>query len=384
MADKKHKRRANGEGTIYQRKDGRWEGAAYVLTTDGTTKRVSRYGKTREEVRKKLVQAQERSGRGLPVANRPWKVGEYLDYWLEEVVRPSKRWNTYKKYEQTVRLYLKPGLGKQSLDRLRVAKVQSFLNQQIKDGHSLAKVHVMRMTLCAALTRAMREELVTVNVAGLTTLPPAPTHKAKPWTADEARAFLDAARNEPLYPAFVLLMVYGLRRGEVLGLGWDDLDMDEMVMRVRWQLQREDGKLVRTPVKTNAGDRGLPMLPLIWDAFVELADRQLYAKRRAGADWEETGLIFTTRNGRPIEPRNLSRVFERICTNAGLRRIRLHDLRHVTATLLKRLGVPARDAQAILGHAKISTTLEIYTDSNMDDHRIGLGKLAGELFRLES
>ncbi|TDE28125.1 site-specific integrase [Actinomadura sp. 6K520] len=381
MAERrKPTRRANGEGTIFQRKDGRWVGEAYVLTTEGTTKRITRYGKTRTEVHNKLVEAQQKSSRGVPVANKAWKVGEYLDYWLEEVVRPSKRWNTYKKYEQTSRLYLKPGLGNQRLDRLRVAKVQTFLNQQVKDGQSLAMVHIMRMVLGAALTRATREELISINVARLTTLPPAPSHKSKPWTADEARAFLYAARHEPLYPAFVLLMVYGLRRGEVLGLGWDDLDLDELVMQVSWQLQRIDGKLTRTRVKTDAGDRPLPVLPIIYEAFIELADRQMYAKRRAGANWVESGLVFTTRNGGPIEPRNLSRAFERICANARLRRIRLHDLRHVTATLLKRLGVPARDAAAILGHAKISTTMEIYTDSDMDDHRTGLGKVAGELF----
>ncbi|GAA4640430.1 hypothetical protein GCM10023196_105900 [Actinoallomurus vinaceus] len=126
ISKKPQKRRPNGEGSIYQRKDGRWVGAAYVLTTDGTYKRIQVYGKTRDEVHKKLVEAQQKSNRGIPVADKPWKLGEYLDYWLEHVVRPAKRWNTYKKYEQTVRLYLKPGLGNQRLERLRVAKVQSF------------------------------------------------------------------------------------------------------------------------------------------------------------------------------------------------------------------------------------------------------------------
>jgi integrase len=378
---KKPTRRANGEGTIFQRKDGRWVGEAYVLTTDGTSKRVTRYGKSRTEVHNKLVEAQQKSARGVPVADKPWKLGEYLDYWLEHIVRPAKRWNTYKKYEQTVRLYLKPGLGNQRLDRLRVAKVQTFLNQQIKAGHSIPKVHIMRMVLGAALTRAMREELISVNVAHLATLPAAPTRKTKPWTADEARAFLAAARNEPLYPAFVLMLVYGLRRGEVLGLAWDDLDMDELMMRVHWQLQRIDGELTRTEVKTDAGRRSLPMLPIVWEAVIELAERQMYAKRAAGDAWTETGLVFTTRTGRPIEPRNLGRVFERICKNAGLRRIRLHDLRHATASLLKKLGIPPSDAKEILGHARISVTLEIYTHGDNEDHRSGLGRVAGELFR---
>lgn len=376
----KPKKRANGEGSIYQRQDGRWAGAAYVLTTEGTFKRVQKYGKTREEVYRKIVEAQEKSNKGVPVADKPWKLGEYLDYWLAQVVRPAKRWNTYKKYEQTVRLYLKPGLGKQRLDQLRVAKVQSFLNQQIQAGHSVAKVHIMRMVLGAALTRAMREELITVNVARLTTLPPPPPKKVKPWTADEARAFLVAARNEPLYPAFVLLLVYGLRRGEVLGLSWEDIDLDEDVMRVLWQIQRVDGQLSRTEVKTDAGKRDLPLLPLIRDGFIELSERQMFARRRAGDTWQETGLVFTTKSGRPIEPRNLARAFERVCLKAKLRRIRLHDLRHTTASLLKKLGVPPSDAKEILGHARIAVTLEIYTHGDNASHREGLGKIAGELF----
>ncbi|MCP2340577.1 tyrosine-type recombinase/integrase [Actinomadura rupiterrae] len=381
MAEKrKPKRRANGEGTIYPRKDGRWEGAAYVLTADGTFKRIRKYGKTREEVHEKLVQAQQKSATGVPVANKPWKLGEYLDYWLENIVKPSKRWNTYKKYEQTVRLYLKPGLGKQRLDRLRVAKVQTFLNQQIAAGHSVAKVHIMRMVLGAALTRAQREELISINAARLATLPPPPSKKVKPWTAEEARAFLAAARKSPLYPAFVLMLTYGLRRGEVLGLGWDDTDMDALEMRVRWQLQRINGSLQRVPVKTDAANRDLPLLPIAWEALIARADQQGAARRLAGEAWQESDLIFTTRTGRPIEPRNLARAFERITDDANLRRIRLHDLRHTTASLLKKLGVPPSDAKEILGHARVSVTLEIYTHGDNEDHRTGLGKVAGELF----
>ncbi|GAA2120363.1 tyrosine-type recombinase/integrase [Actinomadura alba] len=122
------------------------------------------------------------------------------------------------------------------------------------------------------------------------------------------------------------------------------------------------------------------MLPLVWDGFIELAERQMFARRRAGDGWHETGLVFTTKSGRPIEPRNLARVFERICVNAGLRHIRLHDLRHTTASLLKRLGVPPSDAKEILGHARIAVTLEIYTHGDNESHRDGLGKVAGELF----
>jgi integrase len=194
-----------------------------------------------------------------------------------------------------VRLYLKPGLGRKPLGRVRVADVQAFLNGQIRAGHSIAKVHVMRMVPGAAFTRAMREELVFMNPARLATLPPAPSAKNRPWSADEARRFLTIARSDPLHPAFLLLLLYGLRRGEVLGLSWDDVDLAEDVLRVSWQIQRIDGQLRRVPVKTDAGRRELPLIPIARDALIDLAGQQADARRRAGDSWTDNDLVFTTR-----------------------------------------------------------------------------------------
>jgi integrase len=314
------------------------------------------------------------------VVPRSLKLGDYLDYWLREVVQPSVRWNTYKKYEQTVRLYLKPGLGRKPLGRVRVADAQAFFNGQIRAGHSIAKVHVMRMVLGAAFTRAMREELVFTNPARLATLPTAPTARNRPWSADEAKRFLTVARNDPLYPAFLLLMVYGLRRGEVLGLAWDDVDLADDVLRIRYQIQRIDGQLLRVPLKTAAGRRDLPLVPITRDALIDLAGQQAAARRRAGDSWAGNDLVFSTRTGLPVEPRNLVRSFERLIDGSGLRKIRLHDLRHTVATLLKSLKVPQRDAMQILGHARISVTLEIYTDSDEASQRDALTKMSERLF----
>src|SRR5215472_2778961 len=166
------KRRPNREGSVWQRQDGRWTGAAYVLTTSGVFKRAYVYGRTRDEAHGRLVQLQAESDRGIPRPDRAWKVGEYLDYWLTEVAKPAVRVTTYAKYEVMVRLYLKPGLGRHRLDRLSVALVQAYFNERLRSGDSPAKVHVIRMVLGAALTRAMREELIHRNVARLATLPP--------------------------------------------------------------------------------------------------------------------------------------------------------------------------------------------------------------------
>lgn len=373
-------RRGNGEGTICQRKDGRWCAAAYALTPGGGEKRVYVYGRTREEARDKLTELQEKRRRNIPAVHRSLRLGDYLDYWLAQVVYPAVRRTTYNKYELMVRLYLKPGLGRKPLGRVRVADVQAFLNGQIRAGHSIAKVHVMRMVLGAAFTRAMREELVFMNPARLATLPPAPSARNRPWSADEARRFLTIARNDPLYPAFLLLLLYGLRRGEVLGLSWDDVDLAEDELRVSWQIQRLDGQLRRVPVKTAASRRELPLIPIARDALIDLAGQQADARRRTGDSWADNDLVFTTRTGQPVEPRNLVRTFERLVEASGLRKIRLHDLRHTTATLLKSLGVSPRDAMQILGHARISVTLEIYTDSDSDSQRDALTKVSERLF----
>lgn len=374
------RRRGNGEGSIWRRTDGRWTGAIWMPTPDGGEKRVYRYGRTRTEVADKLTELRDKRRRGVPVARRSWKLADWLDYWLKHVIRPAKRWNTYAKYEQTARLYLKPMLGNKPLEKLRVATVQRFLNQQITAGHSIAKVQVMRMVLGAALTRAMREELVTINAAHLATLPPAPNHKSRPWNASESRRFLAAAHSDPLYPAFLLLLTYGLRRGEVLGLSWDDIDLAEDVIRVGWQIQRIDRKLRRVPVKTDAGNRELPLLPIARDVLIDHAGSQADTRRRNGIQHRDCGLVFTTRTGQPVEPRDLARSFQRITTAAGLRPIPLHGLRHTVATMLKDQKVSPRDAKQILGHARIAVTLEIYTDSDLPSQRSALDKIADELF----
>jgi len=185
---------------------------------------------------------------------------------------------------------------------------------------------------------------------------------------------------DPLYPAFVLLLAYGLRRGEVLGLRWEDVDLVEDVIRVEWQLQRANGQLRRAPVKTDAGQRTLPLLPIARDALLDLALWQSNARRRAGSNWQESGYVFTTRTGQPVEPGDLVRSFKRITRQVGLRPIRLHDLRHGMAQFLKKLRTAPNDAKEILGHARITTTLAIYTTGDEDDQRSALDRVSDLLF----
>ena len=372
-------RRVNGDGSITRRADGRWMGRFYAWTSTGTRKRITVYGKTRQEAADSMRAAQERNRQGIPVPERAWKLSDWLDYWLANVVAPNRRPATYSLYEATARLYLKPALGSIPLTRLSATRVQSFLNDQLAAGRSVRRVQVMRTVLSSALTRAMREELVMRNVARLAELPGWERQPVIPWTSAEARAFLSAARGDPLYPAFVLLLLYGLRRGEVLGLRWHDLGEHDSEIRVRQQLQRVDGELRTGPVKTAAGRRDLPLLALASEVLAIRQAAQDADRAELGRAWHDSGLIFTTRTGRPVEPRNLVRSFRRICSAHGLRPIKVHHLRHTTATLLKNLGVPARDAQLILGHSRLAVTLEIYTHEDRQSQHDALTRISEAL-----
>jgi integrase len=194
-------------------------------------------------------------------------------------------------YETIVRIYLMPGLGGKNLTRLSVPAVQMFLNQQLEKRNSVRKVQVMKTVLSSALSRAVREELVTRNVARSTELPEWHRTPIRPWTAGEARQFLAASKTDPLYPAFVLLALCGLRRGEALGLRWNDVDLDRAVIHVRQQLQRVRGELRLGPVKTHAGNRILPLPDLAAEALKLRAEQQAADRAMLAFAWPDTDLI---------------------------------------------------------------------------------------------
>src|SRR5215510_13557517 len=225
------RRRVNGEGSVYKRADGYWVGALDVPTTSGARKRVVVYGKTLVEAREKLAKLQQDVRSGIPIPDKVWKLGPYLDYWLENFVKRNRRPATYNLYEMIVRLCLKPGLGSRKLTSLTVPMVQEFLNGRLQKGDSVRKVQIMRTVLSAALTRAVREELIPRNVARLVELPQWQRGTIRPWSAD------------------VLLILYGLRRGESLGLCWSDINFEAGTIQVRQQLQRIQGRLILGPVK---------------------------------------------------------------------------------------------------------------------------------------
>ncbi|MFJ8857047.1 tyrosine-type recombinase/integrase [Streptomyces sp. NPDC102451] len=361
------KRNPNGAGSIWQRKDGRYEARVYVPQPDGTRKRKTVYGSTWDECDTKRQELVLRDRQGVPTPTRSAKLSEWLPYWLEEFVRDDRKKTTYAKYETHVRRYLVPHIGSKRLETLGAADVRRMLTAVTAQA-SAATAKESHRVLRSALTAACREELITRNVVMLVPAPRVQSRELKPWDLEETTTFLEAARKDPLYAAFVLAVALGLRRGEVLGLRWSDIDLERRTLTVRNQIQRVQKELYADSTK-NRRTRAIPVplmcvAPLRWQRL-----RQATQRHDAGQAWHDSDYVFTTRTGRTIEPRNLSRSFERITEDAGLRRIRLHDARHGCATLLFAAGVPARVVMEILGHSQIAVTMNIYTHVSDDNRR---------------
>ncbi|MFJ6406106.1 tyrosine-type recombinase/integrase [Streptomyces hydrogenans] len=366
------KRNPNGAGTITQRSDGRYQAAVYVLQPDGTRARKFAYGKTWAECDAKRRALLDKVDNGVPVPTRSMRLSEWLPYWLDNIVKPRRKKTTAAKYEVHVRLYLAPMLGSKRLESLGVADVRRFL-VQLEKKTSAATAKESHRVLRTALTAACREELVSRNVATLVEPPTVTARELSPWSLDETLDFLAAARKDPLYAAFVLAIALGFRRGEVVGLRWENVDLDKREIRVRTQRQRVAGEVYEDDPKGRRRKQTLPLpaicvAPLRWQRLKQAATRE-----RAREKWTETGYVFTTRTGQPIEPRNLYRSFTRVAKNAGLRVVRLHDARHGTATLLTAAGVPPRVVMEILGHSQIAVTMNVYTHVVQDTQREAVG-----------
>jgi integrase len=210
-----------------------------------------------------------------------------------------------------------------------------------------------------------------------------PQHRRKrqSWTVDDARWFLESTwhAGEALYAAFVLVLVLGPRKGEILGLAWDQVDLDDAELYVGEQLQRVGRELIRREVKTETSEAPLPPPDLCVTALKIRSEQQDADRARAGDGWTDTGLVFTTRHGTPIEPRNSNPSFDRCIIAAHLPRITVHGTRKTCTSLLAALDVHPRVAMRILRHSKIAVTMEIYTEAPSEATRDALRKLSNRL-----
>jgi len=443
MAAGKGSRRGNGEGSIYRYRNG-WAGQ--VSMPDGT--RPTFYGKTKEDVREKIKTALRAVHDGVPLVTTRMTVAAYLDQWVT-VVLPSRvvagtlSESTAESYADQVRLHIVPILGRHELRKLTTAHIREWMTRKLTEPSSAGvaqraaweaeaarkaaeresanesrparratarrkpatsarparkpikplsarSVRYLLVILTAALNDAVREELLTRNVAALVQPPKQADAPIRALTDDEARRIVAVALVDRMSALWLVLLALGLRKGEALALRWNALDLDAgTVAVVRKQRRRKAGidpdtgrqrwELVEEEDLKTKGSKAVLALPemvvtMLRDHRRRQDDTKAdFSAKGGSAEWEDPGLVFTSATGRKVDPRNVNRWWDAVCERAEVRHTRVHDLRHTAATMLFRAGVDLNEIRALLRHTRLATTADIYVDV-LEDVRRGTAR----------
>lgn len=355
-------KRANGEGSIFKRADGRWSGELSYRDDDGRSKRRTVYGGTQSEVRRKLREARERLEAGAPLKDATMTLSAWLDDWtLKALPASDRKQATVDLYATIARKHLAPFLGNRPLDRIRPSDVEALIVAKRDAGLAPSTVRTIYTVLRAALDVAVRDGLLRRNPAVAIRRPAVDRRDAAYLTADDAHRLLEAMRGDRLEPLFRLMLATGLRRGEALGLHWSDIDLDAGQLRVRWTLTRTSKGLQLGEPKTETSRRTVPLPRSATEALIQRRGRQAEERLAAREVWRENDLVFTSEVGGPLEPRNVLRRFEVLAQRAGLTGVHLHTLRHSTASLLLAAGTHTKVVQEHLGHSSYAITADIYS-----------------------
>lgn len=375
----------NGEGGLYQRKsDGRWVGAVTLGWENGRQVRKIVTGKTAAETRAKLDSLRDTIAKGMALPDNKSTVGRVLDDWYD-ILRRQVAATAFDNYSVIADTHIRPTLGARPVAKLTVAEVDRLLNAKLADGLSVSTVRRIRAVLAQALKQAERWGLVSRNVAALSTPPKSPRREGRALSEDEARTLLEALRGHRHEALFMLMLAVGLRRGEALGLRWSDVDLDGATLRVVHQLKREgdsegSSRLVLGDVKTVKSRRAVALPAFMVEELIAHRSRQEAERAEAGDAWHDTGHVFTTRIGTPLDPRNVYREFVRIVEGAGLGRWHPHELRHSAATLMLAAGVPIEVVSNVLGHSSIRMTADTYGHLGAT-HRVAADAMSAALGR---
>jgi integrase len=355
------KKRGNGEGSIHRRKGGGWC-AQYTVYTAKGRKRKTLYGRTRAEVAAKLSKALSERESGIHFDAGNLTLEDYLDRWLIVSVQDTVRQRTWERYEQIARLHIKPALGKLRLKALTPTHVRSLYREKLDTGLATRTVQYIHTTLHKALKDAVADALVPRNVTEGIKAPRPKRKEVNALSADQVQMFLSMARGDRFEALYIVAVHCGLREGELLGLRWEDIDLDTGTLAVRRTLSetKSSGHIFEPP--KNEKGRNVRLTNSAIEALKRHRAAQNEERLRLGTLWQDQGLVFPSRKGTTMNAKNLtSRSFKPILEQAGLPNIRLHDLRHTCATLLLSRGVHPKLVQELLGHATISITLDTYS-----------------------
>jgi len=368
------KRRGRGVGSISFRKDRNiWQGVI-TIGYDATGKRKRRvvYGKTRREVQEKMTRLQGQQLDGTLGELCKLRVAEYLEQWLQNTARRTLRPTTYHSYASIVRLHINPYIGGIRLTNLEPAHIDALFHRLDEAGQSANRQQKVYAVLRRALNIAIKRELILRNVCMTVDMPKAEQREMQPLNKSESQRFLKAAEHDRLQAFYVLAVTVGMRQGELIGLQWDDINLDERTLFVRRTLNDLNGQFIPGPPKTKRGTRQIRLPGIAVEALQQHRNRMLVEELRDG------DLVFCDTVGGPLRRQNVQRrSFKPLLKKAKCPNVRFHDLRHTYATLALANAVPILVVADTLGHSRTSVTMDIYAHVLPAQERISAEAMDG-------
>ncbi len=302
-------------------------------------------------------------------------VRDYVEQWLEAIA-PSIRPSTHRRYADMVRLHVLPVLGEVRLARLSAAHLQRLYADRLATGLSPTTISNLHFMIHRALEQAVRWGLTARNVTDAVDPPRRATPDAKTWDSRQVVAFLAATKGDELEALWRLALMTGMRRGEILGLRWEDVDLGRGVLAVRRTCSRGRGGVWEFGApKTAKGRRSIALPPSLVESLRQHRSAHVQRRLALGGAYQDQDLVFTNGLGDPVHPNSLAHRFRRLTAQAGLPAIRFHDLRHTSATLMLANGEHPKIVQERLGHADIGMTLNLYSHVTMDMQRQAADRL---------
>ncbi len=376
----KEQKRGHGEGSIYQRSDKTYAGVSrYIDPETGGRKKHFVYGKSRKEAAAKKVAWEDEFKKGVLPTKTKMTLNQWLDTWLDTYKKDSVRQNTYEGYQRVVTGHLKPSIGSIILKDLRPEQVQKMINQKLAVGNintagplGPRQVEYIYTVLHMALEQAVKNQLVARNVCDVVSKPKKVKNEFMPWTTEQTNHFLNSVTTSRLFPLYMVAWGTGLRRSEILGLKWEDVDLKKGTLSVRRTLVRVKGGYKFGEPKTKKSRRTIPLPEQLTQELVIWKSKQAREKKKWNAlykdvesdqrpEYNAINLVFCNEIGEPINPEYISRTFKRDLERAKLPDIRFHDLRHGHATMLLELGEDIKVISDRLGHSTITLTADTYS-----------------------
>jgi integrase len=392
--EQKRTRQPNGRSSIYLGKDGKWHGRVTVgIRDDGTPDRRHVERKTRAEVTAAVRELEkQRDAKTVRKPGKAWTVKAWLTHWIENVAPLAVNDNTMVGYGVAVRKHLIPGLGAHRLDRLKPEHIEVFYAKMQANGSKPATAHQVHRTLRTALNEAVRRGHLGKNPVQLAKAPKTGEYEVEPYTVQEVQRLLKAADQHRNSARWAVALALGLRQGEVLGLRWEDVDLDSgflIVRRSRHRPQYAHGCMApcgrktagycperrRTnpelsTTKSRAGRRAVGLPEQLVDLLRAHFKAQEEERTTAGKRWEENRLVFPDEHGRSPSHRRDWAEWKALLAEAKVRDGRLHDARHTAATVLLILGVPERAVMGLMGWS--TTAMAARNQHMVDSVRTGI------------